>query len=286
LPDFDQSDEAKRDPDVDRQSREWVDILTNKYSISKTDYANVITFNQLKREYSQPADRTRLSNTYDIFLVDSKLLLKAYSFLGKEFIKNEKTPLQIDSSSPKKFAMQLKNAYSLVVLPLQAYTDCFAIRIGNLQQNAEELSANLDEIIKNVLENCPGSPLNLRSCYLQAKNNTEYSLPIYVDFGSANDVKIDQPGEPEYSEELGELTTLPEGLSVKVRSDGLVTVVDETTGEEVLYPTENDECEEKDDIRPMSKRAVTRVVKAKAKKLSSLKEGGVRKKNIERNSKD
>lgn len=106
----------------------------------------------------------------------------------------------------------------------------------------------------------------------------EHSLPIYVDFGEqnllmpkttiiktghANEVKFTAVVKPECSEEFDELTTLPDGLAVKVKSDGQVTVVDALSifiyfttdcknlfiilaGEEVLYPTaEQDEWEAK-----------------------------------------
>ena len=48
--------------------------------------------------------------------------------------------------------------------------------------------------------------------------------------GSRNDVQLKPPKKRQYSEEFGELSTLPDGLAVKVRRDGLVTVVSDKSG--------------------------------------------------------
>lgn len=47
----------------------------------------ILTFRQLQREYSQPADKFKLSNAYDIFLVDSAVLKITLNFLGSNFRK-------------------------------------------------------------------------------------------------------------------------------------------------------------------------------------------------------
>lgn len=266
LPDLDRSERASKDPDVDKQARDWEVILTTNYGVPNTSYAKIFTLTQLKREYSQYSDKAKLSNTYDIFLIDSRLMLKALNILGQDFKKPSKRPFPIDSSSPKKFILRLKEAYSLVPMAIEAFKDMVTIRIGHLQQESSDLNENLSEVIKCFLENCPGGPVNIRSCYVQTAN-TQHTLPIYVDFGPVNDVQLQKPQKRKYEEEIGQLSTLPEGLNVKVRADGLVTVVDEKSKEEVLYPTEKDEWEAKDDIKPLTKKTVNRIVKAKARKL-------------------
>ena len=99
---MDRSDEAKRDHDVDRQAREWAETLRTKHGIKNSDVTKarsdhlsdpsiirfqIMTYNQMVREYSQTLDKARLANTYDIFLVDNTLLTKAFSFLGQNFKK-------------------------------------------------------------------------------------------------------------------------------------------------------------------------------------------------------
>lgn len=45
---------------------------------------------ELKREFSQVADKAKLANLYDIFLVDSKLQKKVFAFLGSNFMQPSK----------------------------------------------------------------------------------------------------------------------------------------------------------------------------------------------------
>jgi len=263
LPDLDRSDEAARDPDVDRQAREWADKLKNEYGVTSSDYAKIFTFTQLRREHSQQADKHKLSNLYDIFVVDMKLMAKAFNFLGTHFRKTTKLPFPISLSNPRSFSRKLREVYNLVTLSLDSQKDSISIRIGNLHQDLTELSSNLEAVVNKFIENCPGGPVNIRSCYIQMAN-TEFSLPIFVDFESANDVKLEPLKRKQYSEEFGELSTLPDGLAVKVRSDGLVTVVNEEENE-VLYPTKQDEWEANDDLKPLSEKAVKRIIRKRIK---------------------
>lgn len=84
--------------------------------------------------------------------------------------------------------------------------------------------------------------MNIRSGYIQTFA-TELTLPVFVDFGllltceadnlristlgSANEVHMERPKRREYAVEQGECSTLPDGLTVKVRADGEVTVLEE-----------------------------------------------------------
>ena len=86
LPDLDKSMKAARDPDVDIQARDWAERLRENYGITAgQDYAKIFTFKQLQREYSMKPDRAKLAKTYDIFLVDRKLMKMAFNFMGKHF---------------------------------------------------------------------------------------------------------------------------------------------------------------------------------------------------------
>jgi len=229
LPDMDRSHAAKRDHDVDRQAREWAEILRTKHGISSADVAKIMTFTQMEREFSQPIEKTQLANSYDIFLVDNVLMTKAFGFLGQNFKKPGKMPFPVHSERSS-LAEEIERSYSLISLSIEPLKDSVSVRIGNLGQSLAELTANLEVIVENVLKYAPGGECNIRACYVQV-NNSEASLPVYVDFGSSNDVKLAPSRKRVYSEIYGECSTLPDGLAVKVRADGEVTVVDE--GKEV-----------------------------------------------------
>jgi len=179
----------------------------------------------MEREFSQQIDKAQLANSYDIFLVDNVLLTKAFGFLGQNFKKPGKMPLPVHSERSS-LADEIERSYSMMSLSTEALKDSVTVRIGNLGQSLGQLTANLEVIVENVLKYAPGGELNIRACYIQLRNG-EASLPVYVDFGSANNVKLSPSKKRVYSETYGECSTLPEGLAVKVRADGHVTVVAE-----------------------------------------------------------
>uniref|UniRef100_A0A915D299 Uncharacterized protein n=1 Tax=Ditylenchus dipsaci TaxID=166011 RepID=A0A915D299_9BILA len=234
LPDLDRSDEAKKDHDVDKQAREWSEILREKHGLNKSDVAKIFTYNELTREYSNSAEKGKLANMYDIFLVDSALQTKVFNYLGANFRKPGKMPLPIHAHSHK-LGEEIQRAYSLVSLNLHNLKDSVTVRFGNLGQKASYLVENLGVTIQKVLDYCPGGETNIRSCYIQTMN-PRASLPIFVDFGSANDVHLALPRKRQYEEVLDECSTLPDGLAVKVRTDGQVTVVDEKRRRKSFFP--------------------------------------------------
>lgn len=270
LPDFDKSDKAKKDPDVDSQSRQWYERLRERHGLREADVGKIFTYIQLTREYSQVMDKVKLASTYDIFLVDGKLQQKVFSFLGAPFQKQGSSlfPIRVDRQD---LPEQIKRAYSLVNLPLDSLKDSMIIRIGNSSQKLSELSKNLSYVIDEVFKNCHGGSKNIRTCYIQT-SNTEVTLPIYVDFGSANDVELRESRKRVHEEILDECSTLPEGLAVKLCEDGEIAVVDEKSKEEVIFPNLDDEYEPGDDLKP-DKVQIQRLVKQKAKQLIKKEEG-------------
>lgn len=103
-------------------------------------FLQIFTITQLRREYSQHADRCKLANTYDIFMVDKKLMKMAFYHLGSNFRKPEKLecfslyfthfsirmPLPIDAS--KDITKSLQQAYSLVQLDLAPLKEGIRVR--------------------------------------------------------------------------------------------------------------------------------------------------------------
>uniref|UniRef100_A0A915M0J3 Uncharacterized protein n=1 Tax=Meloidogyne javanica TaxID=6303 RepID=A0A915M0J3_MELJA len=257
LPDLDRSKKAQTDPDVDKQAREWEERLRENYGlISGVNYTKILTFIQLTREYTEIKDRVKLANLYDMFLVDYKLAKKVEYFMGKLFKKPAHRPILIKSE--QNFSKRIEEAYNQTLIFFMPMSDAITIRVGNLNQKIKHLKSNASTIISSLLEDFPGGPINIRSVYLQT---LDVSLPIYVDFGSSNEINFELPPEPELVEIVGECSTLPEGLEVKVRADGLVTTVEKKSGEEVLYPTEQDEWEKEDDMKPLNAELIQKILR-------------------------
>ncbi|KAK0410758.1 hypothetical protein QR680_005308 [Steinernema hermaphroditum] len=236
LPDLDKSDAAKKNPDVDAEAREWAVKLREEHSINK-QISKVLTLRQVMRENSTPESKRKLAETYDIFLCDKR-------------IHKSVVPIPVDLEKP--LISQIQDSYGKISMPLGACRTRVSLRFGHLNQPIEDLTTNVDEVVKKVVEYCPGGMDNVRSMYVELPTGKP-TLPIYVHMGSANEVKLQKAPKLRPTEGAGqtlECSTLPEGLGVQIRPNGKVRVVEEKTGKGVLYPTTRDEYQKRDDLKP------------------------------------
>ncbi|KJH45840.1 hypothetical protein DICVIV_08100 [Dictyocaulus viviparus] len=254
MPDLDQSAEARKDPDVDKQARQWAEKIEKDHGLTNQHYAKVvliITKRQLEREYHTYTQRRALATMYDLFLVDARVGRTVRSFLGKDFYKVHKEPLDFKYTKP--LVTAIEQAVKTTIMKLHRYAtrinNCFHCRhvsFGHLGQDLEALGRNFDEVISAVINNCPGGFNNIRSIYLQLVGSTP-SLPVYFD-----NVVLERPKKRRrgVEEVCDECSTLPDGLKLAVRRDGKIRVLKENTGASVYYPTVHDEWEERDSLKP------------------------------------
>uniref|UniRef100_A0A1I8A4X5 Ribosomal l1 domain-containing protein n=1 Tax=Steinernema glaseri TaxID=37863 RepID=A0A1I8A4X5_9BILA len=249
LPDLDKSDEAKKDSDVDAQARQWTVKLREEHNINK-EISKVMTLRQVMRENSTPESKRKLADTYDIFLCDKRIHKSVCTFLGKSFNKARKVPIPVNLD--KTLIPQIQDSYGKISMPVGACRTRVSLRFGNLKQPLDDLTTNIDEVVKKVVEYCPGGINNVRSMYVELPTGKP-TLPIYVHMGSANEVKLQKAPKlrpSEVASETIECSTLPEGLGVQVRPNGKIRVVEEKTGKGVIYPTTRDEYQKRDDLKP------------------------------------
>ncbi|PIO63921.1 hypothetical protein TELCIR_14466 [Teladorsagia circumcincta] len=248
MPDLDQSAAGRRDPDVDKQARQWAEKIEKDHGLTNQHYSKILTKRQLEREYHTFTQRRALATTYDLFLVDVRVGKAVRSFLGKEFYKVHKH-----------------------------------VPLGHLGQPLSDLASNFDAVVDAVLSSCPGGLSNIRSMYVQPVGSSP-SLPVYVDNGMASEVKLEKPTKRRRSMEqvTDECSTLPDGLKLVVRKNGKLRVVKEDTGHTILYPTVHDEWEERDGLKPTAdpaklerKHAIKKKRMQKRLRLKKIKSGEV-----------
>lgn len=265
MADLDKSSEARRDPDVDKQARLWEDKLLEEHGITKKHVQKVMTVTQFAREYQSFNDRRQLATAYDLFLADSRVVKTVSNKCGKEFYKKRKLPISVDLTKGH-LIEQIKKANRTILLPLSANRTRTSLHIGHLGQKKADVLDNMREAISCLFKFCPGGLANVRSLYTRITSFGP-NLPIYADTGSANEIQFKAPDRKieEQEEVTEEITTLPEGLEVKVRKGGKIRVVDSETKKTVTYPTITDEWEEQDDIKPVDpeKRAEKKTAKKK-----------------------
>jgi len=255
LADLDRSDKIRHDPDVDKQTRQWIDILKRDHSIARNTVAKVLTKRQLEREYHTFKEKRELASAYDLFLVDSRVEKSVKTHLGKEFHTAHKMPVRVYLDGRLPLQKQMEDAYAVVHIPLVAGQTRISLKLGHLGQSRDHLCGNATILVKQLFRFCPGGVANIRSMHIQLANSSP-SLPIYVDQDSANEVILSSTGakgnkkmKVKVKESRDDLSTLPDGLSLAVKGNGRVRVLDQA-GRSVIYPTVLDEWEDRDDMKP------------------------------------
>jgi len=245
LPDFDYKKANRHDPDVDKNARTWADTLREKHGLTGKE-VKIFTFIQLQRELLEPKDKLKFVNSYDVIMIQDNLHPSVVKFLGQPCFKSKKYPFKINTDSPK-LRDTISKANSLSNMICEPNQLSVHIRFGNVKQSKANLLENFESALNKAAVFLPGGLFNVQVIRMQTENGV--ALPVYVDFGSANDVIVEPPA-PKPEPIIDECSTLPEGLKVKVMPSGNVRVIAEDTNEMVFYPTVDDEWEKHDDLKP------------------------------------
>ncbi|RCN35302.1 hypothetical protein ANCCAN_18844 [Ancylostoma caninum] len=235
LPDLDQSAKARKDPDVDKQARQWAEKVEKDHGLLSQHYSKILTKRQLEREYHTFTQRRALATSYDLFLVDVRVGKAVRTFLGKDFYKAHKEPLDFNYSKP--LVSSIEKSIKTVVLKLPRYATRAYISIGHLGQDSADLASNLDEVVNVIVNKCPGGLPNIRSVYMQPVGASP-SLPIYMDSEGTSEVKLERPQKRRRAIEQvsDECSTLPDGLKCPINIE-IIQVHDEWEERDGLKPT-------------------------------------------------
>uniref|UniRef100_A0A158P9E5 PHM7_ext domain-containing protein n=1 Tax=Angiostrongylus cantonensis TaxID=6313 RepID=A0A158P9E5_ANGCA len=177
MPDLDQSASARNDPDVDKQARQWAEKIEKDHGLTNQHYAKIMTKRQLEREYHSFSQRRALTTMYDVFLVDVRVGKAVRSFLGKDFYKVHKWPLDFNYSKP--LVTTIEQAVKTTVMKLQRYATRMYVSLCIISFL----------VIRGIVTWCPGGFLNIRSIYVQPVGSTP-SLPVYMDDAVRRNGKI------------------------------------------------------------------------------------------------
>lgn len=119
MPDLDQSDAAKKDFDVEKQSREWAEKIEVDHGLTSAHISKILTKREVERIAHTYKDKRSLASSYDLFLADARVFKSVKSFLGKEFYKVHKVPLPFVYHKPMGQTIEL--ALKTVTYPLTRY---------------------------------------------------------------------------------------------------------------------------------------------------------------------
>uniref|UniRef100_A0AC35G029 Uncharacterized protein n=1 Tax=Panagrolaimus sp. PS1159 TaxID=55785 RepID=A0AC35G029_9BILA len=278
LPDLSHNEKDKKDPDVDKQAREWADILRDKFGITGHDISKIVTLTQLKREVRDQKAKREFVQAYDILLVDRSIFSSIVYHLGNEVQKGGRLPIPFKVTA-RNVPEQLKKAYRVTQMDLRSGVGNVKIRIGNLTQGNNQLSANFVAVTDAIFAHAPFGHKNIKTAQIVTDQNA-IQLPFYVDLSPKTELITTKPKKNNGEVIVDEVSTLPDNLKVKVEN-GVVRVIDSATGKNVIYPTHKDEHEPRDDIKPLP----AAQIKGR-EKLAEKKEKGLKKLKMKRKRKN
>lgn len=166
----------------------------------------VIGFSKLKQRYQSFESRRQLLSEHDVFLADERIITRLVPTLGKIFYKSSKRPIPIriqkiekvdgkrvkqdPKAKPSKEEKSAQFAAPLIVAkeieralhsaPVQlAPSTSTAVRVGSSKFTAEQLSENVDAVVKGMTEKFVAKGWrNIKNIHIKGANTT--ALPIWL----------------------------------------------------------------------------------------------------------
>ncbi|KAG8386726.1 hypothetical protein BUALT_Bualt03G0179100 [Buddleja alternifolia] len=152
--------------------------------------SKVIKISKLKTDYKPFEAKRKLCDSYDLFLVDKRVVHLLPKLLGKEFFKKKKLPLGVDLSK-KNLKLQVERALGSALLYLRNGT-CCVMKVGKVAMEKDEVVENAFDAIKGAVERVPRKWDGIRSLHLKFQDSV--ALPVYQ---ALPDVKLKIEGSKE-----------------------------------------------------------------------------------------
>nr|GLL47213.1 ribosomal L1 domain-containing protein 1-like [Ipomoea trifida] len=145
-------------------------IKSQDISVSK-----VLKLSKLKTDYKAFEAKRKLCDSYDVFLVDKRIVHFLPKLLGKHFFKKRKLPLPVDLTK-KNWKDQIERACGSGLFFLRTGT-CSVMKVGKRAMESGEIVENVVEAINGVVEYVPKKWGGVRSLHLRLCGSV--ALPLY-----------------------------------------------------------------------------------------------------------
>ncbi|KAL2481133.1 Ribosomal protein L1p/L10e family [Abeliophyllum distichum] len=178
--------------------------------------SKVLKISKLKTNYKPFEAKRKFCDSYDLFLVDKRVVHLLPKLLGKQFFKKKKLPLGVDLSK-KNLKLQVERALGSALLYLRTGT-CCVMRVGKVAMEKEEIVENIVSVIEAAAERVPKKWNGVRSLHL--KFSDSIALPIYQ---ALPDIKLKIDGRRESKKGVEELKmddNVDEDKEVSGRKEG------------------------------------------------------------------
>ncbi|XP_073058342.1 uncharacterized protein [Primulina eburnea] len=174
--------------------------------------SKVLKISKLKTNYKPFEAKRKLCHSYDLFLVDRRVVHLLPKLIGKEFFKKKKLPLGVDFSR-KNLKFQVERALGSALLYMRTGT-CSVVKVGKVSMDKDEVVDNVFDAIVGAIEKVPKKWNGVRSLHLKLYDSV--SLPIYQ---ALPDVKLKIEGAK--SEKGAELVKLGDNAAESKEMSGI-----------------------------------------------------------------
>ncbi|GER53420.1 ribosomal protein L1p/L10e family [Striga asiatica] len=137
--------------------------------------SKVIRVSKLKSNYKPYEAKRKLCDSYDLFLVDKRVVHLLPKLIGKKFFKKKKLPLGVDMGM-KNLKLQVERALGSSLLYLRTGT-CCVMKVGKVAMENDEIAENVLDAVEGAVQRVPKKWDGVRSLHLKFSDSV--ALPIY-----------------------------------------------------------------------------------------------------------
>eukprot|EP00656_Telonema_subtile_P029164 TRINITY_DN3218_c0_g1_i4.p1 TRINITY_DN3218_c0_g1~~TRINITY_DN3218_c0_g1_i4.p1 ORF type:complete len:265 (+),score=75.94 TRINITY_DN3218_c0_g1_i4:247-1041(+) len=141
-----------------------------------TNVEKVLALSKLRKRYKQFDDKKQLCSQYDVFLADEAVQPMLAPLTGKTFYSSKKMPIPIDMRTKKKLLTAIESARNSTVFYSGAGA-CSAVKAATTDFSAEEIVANIQQVVDGVVEATAKKWKNIRSIHV--KTHDSIALPVF-----------------------------------------------------------------------------------------------------------
>lgn len=134
---------------------------------------------KLRAKFAPFEAKRRLCAAFDLFVADSSIMPMLPKLLGKKFFDKKKNPVpfSLTKLSPETVSRELTNTIEATYMFCTGGSNT-SICVGVASQSQEEITANIEAVIRKLGGKLQGGLNNIRSIHIKTKDSI--ALPIYV----------------------------------------------------------------------------------------------------------
>jgi len=182
----------------------------------------VMPCRQLRVEYREYEVRATLVKRIERVLCDKRIMDDAPRHLGKPFYSKKKIPISVDMAK-QDLKEEIMRGIKTSLLPINNHGNCTTAAVGRTNQTEEELSQNIEAMVKRIRGKYPGGWKNIRSVALMSNNKSIFLYMSERNTDEVPEVFTDEFAANNRAPVEDELSTIP-GATVIVHQSGAVTV--------------------------------------------------------------